>query len=840
MKIRFYIFIFFLLSLSIRAQFPGAGNKDMMKAMSDIKGRVYGKIIDATTKKPVEFAAVAVLWFNKDSIIGGSIAKANGEFNIEGLPPVGGFRFRATQIGYKKVETKFYLQMPTKLEVDLGDLKMELDETLLKEVDVVAEKKVIDMSIDRRAYNVDKDISVRGGSAVDVMKNVPGVTVDADGNAQLRNQSPTIYIDGRPTTMTLPQIPADQIDRVEVITNPSVKFDASATGGILNIVMKKNLKPGYNGMLMAYAGTGDRYGGMGNFNLKEGKWNYSVMYTYNQAINLTKGYTYRQQFDSAGQTTGFFNQNNQTNFRSIFNFAKLGIDYMINNRNTLTLSSMLMGGDFKTIDDQNFEVLDANKNKVFYGDRENLQHGGFQNYNGQILHKKTWPKSGKELTTDVSFNKTYAANNYLFTTHNHLDPDTFYLPNQYQKNQGGSGADQYNFQMDYVDPLTETSKLEWGFKSTGKRSEAKNTTQTAVATEDVYTRDSVMSNDYKIDDMVNAAYINYNGRLSKTVYYQSGLRFEGSYYKGTIADKKQTFSYNYPSSTNDLMNSIFPGIYLSKKLNGGDEWQLNFSRKIQRPNFFQLMPIVMFADKQNYRIGNPQLKPEFRNISELNYNNIFKNGNYLGSAYFRYEEQPITDIAYPQLNNPNVLVNTTVNGDNSIKYGMEHTIKYTFFKNLDVMVNANVFYIYLKGLIVPTEPVVTATGYAFNIKSTISYKFPKSLTLQVNGGYESPKVLLLGASNQIYGFDVSLNKMIGIKWIFNLTLSDVMNTRAMGAHYQTPYYTQDLSRRRESRFVKLSISYIFGKMDASIFKKAKQMRNMDNNQGNQDGLDFGK
>ena len=834
------IFLFASLPFIGNAQFPGGNNKDMAKAMSNIKGRVYGKLIDAKTKKPIEFASVVVLWHNKDSLLGGSLTKENGEFNIENLPAMGGFRFRATQIGYKKTETKFFLQMPAKLEVDLGDLKMELDEKLLGEVEVVAEKKQVEMSIDRRTYNVDKDISVRGGSAVDVMKNVPGVTVDADGNAQLRNQSPTIFVDGRPTNLTLQQIPADQIDRIEVITNPSVKFDASATGGILNIVMKKNLKPGYNGMFMGYVGTGDRYGGMANFNLKEGRWNYSLMYNYNQSINKTKGFTDRQQFDSSGHTTGFFNQNNDANFRMIFNFGRLGVDYMINNRNTLTFSGMLMSGDFKTIDEQRYEVLDANSTRQLYGNRTNLQRGGFQNYNGQIMHKKTWPKAGKEITTDFSLNHTNSGNNYHFTTYNYLETSTLTLPINYQKNRGENYADQYNFQIDYVDPINEYSKLELGIKSNAKRSVNSNTTSSAIDNEDFYTKDSVMSNDYQIDDMVNAAYANLNGKISGNLYYQAGLRFEGSYYFGKIKDKNQTFSYNYPSSGNDLLNSIFPGIYFSKKMDKGNEWQLNFSRKIQRPNFFQLMPVVMFADRQNYRIGNPQLKPEFRNISELNYNKVFGKGSYLGSGYFRYEEQPITDVAYPSLTDPNVLVNTTVNGDNSIKYGMEHTFKYTMFKNLDLMFNANVFYIYLKGKVVPTEPEVTTEGYAFNAKSTISYKFPQSITLQVNGGYESPKVLLLGASNQIYGFDISLNKMFGFKWILNATVSDVMNTRAMGAHYQTPYYIQDLSRRRESRFFKFTVTYIFGKMDASIFKKAKQMKNMDNNQGNSDGLDFGK
>lgn len=837
------LFLFTLLfSLLAKPQGPPAGgNKDMMKALKDIKGRVYGKIIDAKTKKPVEFASVTVLWYNKDSLLGGTLTKENGEFNIENLPSMGGFRLRVTQIGYKTYETKFYVQLPSKLEQDLGDIQFQVDEKLLNEVEVTAEKNTVVMSIDKRTYNVDKDLSIKGGTAADVMKNVPGVTMDADGNAQLRNQSPTIFVDGRPTNLTLVQIPADQIDRVEIITNPSVKYDANSTGGILNIIMKKNLKPGYNGMVMANAGTGDRYGGMVNLNVKEGKWNVSSMYSYNQAINNTLGYTYRTQLDTAsGNASGYFNQNNKTRMMNAFNFGRLGIDYSINNRNTISLNGMIVAGQFKTNDQQTYEILDKNSVQRLYGDRLNEQHAAFQNYNAQMVYKKTYPKAGKELTADGSYNYTNSNNGYLFTTTTHANPDTLSIPNTYQKNVGKSNAAQYVFQLDYVNPISETKKFEAGVKAFYKRSVSQNNTSDASVNQDNYTHDSIMSNHYVIDDMVNAAYVNYSAKTFWDISYQAGLRFEQSYYKGTITDKKQSFSYNYPGTSDDLLKSLFPGIYFSKKLKKSQELQLNFSRKINRPNFFQLMPFVMFADKQNYRIGNPQLKPEFKNIAEINYNKTFSKGSYLGSGYFRYEEQPITDVAYPSQSDPTVLVNTTINGKNSVRYGMEHTIKFTFFKNLDVTLNANIFYTYINGTIIQGQPDVKAEGYAYNTKATFSYKFPKQLTLQVNGNYESPKVLLLGYSNPIYSMDVSVNKMIGTKWIINATLSDAFNTRRMGAHYQTPYYTQDLSRRREARFVKLSITHLFGKMDASIFKRSKQMKGMDQNQGNQDGLDFGK
>lgn len=837
MKIAYLIvFLLSFSTLSI-AQMPGGmGN---MKNMKDPKlGRVYGKVLDASTGKPVEYASVQVLWFNKDSLLGGALVQENGDFAVEGLPSFGQVRVRIKFIGYKDYLQKVFIVPPDKVDQDLGNIRLAVDDKLLKEVDVVAEKSAVVLSIDKRTYNVEKDLSVKGGTAIDVMKNIPGLTVDADGNVQLRNQSPIIYVDGRPTTLTLQQIPADQIERVEIITNPSVKFDANTTGGVLNVIMKKNGLPGYNGMVMAYVGTGDRYGGMANLNLKDGKWNVSMMYSYNQAMNTTKGYTRRTQLDS-GATTAIFDQNNTTRMLTLFNFGRLGIDYSINNRNTISLNGMIVGGKFNTNDEQTY-TLDYYDPTVFKLDgwRKNEQRAGFQNYNAQILYRKTYPTVGKELTMDANYNYTDGANGYLFTTTTHLDNPATDLPVQYQKNDGYTNANQGVFQLDFVNPLSETRKFEAGMKSYYKNSLSSNSTFAATGSTDSYTRDSIMSNRYSIDDMINAAYVNYSAKSFWDIGYQAGLRFEQSYYAGNIVDKNQKFSYNYPSSSSDILKSLFPALYFSKKLKKSQEVQLNFSRKINRPNFFQLMPFVMFADKQNYRIGNPQLKPEFKNIAEANYNKIFSKGSYLASGYFRYEEQPITDVAYPSEGDPNVLVNTSINGDNSIRYGIENTFKYTFFKNLDWTINVNAYYIYIKGLIVPTEPVVKAEGYAYNAKTTLSYKFPKQFTLQVNGNYESPKILLLGVAKEIYSMDISLNKMIGTKWVFNATLSDVFNTRRMGTHYETPYYIQDLSRRRESRYFRFTVTYIFGKMDASIFKRAKQMKGMGGQEGNQDGLDF--
>lgn len=794
--------------------------------------RMYGKVLDAKTKEPVEFAAVALLWYDKDSAIAGMLVKGNGDFSLDNLP-LGGFRLKISFIGYKTLEQKIFIS-PQKMEQDLGNIVLEQDEALLNEVTVSGEKGAVTMAIDRRIYNVDKDISTRGGTALDVMKNVPSVTVDADGNASLRNSATQIYVDGRPTTLTLAQIPADQIDRVEIITNPSVKFDASTMGGILNIVMKKNTKPGYNGIVMGGIGTSNRYNGMANLNIKEKAFNFFMMYTYNNQENITKGYTHRSNIYNASPY-GYFNQDNNTDSKNTFQFGRVGFDYSINNRNTITLSENIVRGQFGTIDKQEYTNSDGNKNLLLYGDRTNDQQSWFINYTTQALYKRTYPKQGKELTADLNQNHSISEFNNDFSTNSYLNGGIVapFSPTK-QKNIGGSGSDMYTFQLDYVNPLNENSKFETGIRSYYKNTSNLSTTSNYNYSDQAYQKDSILSNNYLINEMVNAAYVNYSSKLLG-INYQSGLRFEQSYYKGDITDKKQSFSYSYPTSANNVLKSIFPALYFSKKFVHNQEVQLNFSRKINRPNFFQLMPFIMFADKQNYRIGNPQLTPEFTNIAEANYNIIYGKINFLSSVYYKYTESPITNVSYPSAADSLVLVNTFVNGKSSFTNGWDNTIKLTLFKNLDVVVNANVFYTNITSGTIGNN--ASNSGYSWFGKANLSYKFPKDFTLQLNGSYEAPKIIPQGTTLKMYFADVTLNKMINKKWILNLTLSDMFNTKRMGSHYDTPYYMQDLSRRREARFVRLNVTYMFGKLDSSIFKRKGQKRDGQNT-GNQDGLDF--
>ncbi len=812
----------------VYAQMPGGGRPQGGAKMPAI-GRLYGKAIDAKTKKPVDYASVTLLAMQKDSVISGVLAQSNGDFNMEKLP-FGKYRLRIQFIGYKPFTLPVTIT-PNTVEQDLGDLKVEPDTKQLNDVVVAGEKAPVVMSIDRRTYNVDKDISARGGTAIDVMKNIPGLTVDADGNVALRNNSPTIFIDGRPTTLTLEQLPADQIERVEVITNPSAKYDASASGGIVNVVMKTNNKPGYNGMIGANVGTNNRYGVNANINIKEKPFNFSASYNLNTRDNPSKGYTNRTNLTNE-LPTSYYAQNNKNLSSNLMQHARFGLDYSVNNRNTLTLSQSIMRGNFDQEDEQTFTQKNANDSVLSWGNRNTSQETQFRNYTTQLLWKRTYPKQGKEWTTDISYNNGQQNSEALFTTTNY-DGSGAVLPNnpQLQKNIGSGRNQMGNFQFDFTNPLTDSSKLEWGVKSNYSISRTGLNVSAFDYPTNAYIPDTFLTSDYKITSFINAAYVNYSGYVGG-IGYQAGVRFEQTNFTGELVNKGLSFDYIYPDGTENLAKALFPSLYLSKKFNERNEVQLNFSRKIERPGRMQIMPFIMFSDKLNYQIGNPALAPEFINLAEANYNSIWDNVSWLTSLYVRYNQDPITQYVYRSTTDSNVLITTFINGDANASYGWENTVKFSFFKRkMDLTLSGNTYHVNINAN--TASGTLENSGWSWNAKAMLSYKLPAAFTAQLNGSYEAPKIITQGTTIPVYSMDFSLNKDVNKKLSFNFTINDIFNTRRFGSNFETDYFTQDLSRRRDVRFFRVGFTYRFGEWDSSLFRKRKT-----NNREGQGGMDM--
>ncbi len=806
-----------LLPIITLAQQPNAKFK-----MPDI-GRLYGTIINSETKKPMAYASVALYNVGKDSAIAGVLSKGNGDFSLDNLP-FGKFTLRVTMIGYIKTQQDVALNMQN-VEQDLGNIAIAPDATQMQEIVIEGKKTAVQMGIDRKIFNVDKNQISQGGTAADVLKNVPSVTIDADGTAKLRNAATQIYIDGRPATLTIDQIPADQIERVEIITNPSAKFDASTSGGIINLVMKKNTKPGYNGIVTVGGGTGDRYNVLTSINLKEKKFNIGFMYSLNHSKNYNaKGYTNRTNMQGDS-----YKQDNNTTFENRFQMGRLAFDYYLNNRNTVTLAHTSVNGKFDIIDKQNFKNRDKNDIINSYGNRTNETHNYFFNHTEQVTWKRTYPQKGKELTADVSYNWLRSATDVTFTTNNYLANGTVFGNPILQYNKGENKADQAVAQLDYIKPLKkENTKIE-----TGVRTYYKYTSTLLNSTYLDYTTNSekanpYLSSNYSFTEMINAAYFNYQSKWRK-VGYQAGLRFEQSSFVGDPRNDSLTkFSYNYPGTGKNIWKSLFPAVYFSRKYAKDQEVQLNYSRKVNRPGFMQMMPFIMFADNKNYTIGNPRLAPEFINLAELNYQKIWKKGNILSSLYFKGIEQPLTKYSYRLPDDTSILVSTTINGKSQQVYGVDNTFKYTFFKKLEFTSNVNLFYTVINSDFSNTS--MSNKGFNWTSKANLLYKFPKDLSLQVAGNYESPKTIPQGTANAVYFVDASLAKEIKKFININLTLSDMFNTKRFGSLLDVPgEFYQTSSRRRETRYIKLTITIRFGKMDASIFKRKPPQQSGNNN-----------
>lgn len=788
-------------------------------------GKVFGKVIDASTNKPAEFATVSIHAERGDSLLGGTIVRTNGDFMIEQLPLVP-MKVTISFIGYKPQVVSVALTR-AQLERDLGNIVLQPDAEILKEFEITGEKRTSVMQVDRRVYNVDKDLTTQGASAVEVMKNIPGLSVDVDGNVQMRGSNPQVLIDGRPTSMTLDMIPAEDIERVELITNPSAAFDANTMGGILNVVLKKSTKPGYSGQLQAGAGTNDRYQFGGNLNVKDGRWAFNLSYNFNKSSNTTNGLT-RRTDRRFGETTGYFDQDTDSRSSRMMNGGRFGVDWQVSNRSTISVSQSIRTSANDGTDTQTFSTLGASRELLARGQQINGSEGEHFGLTSQLLFKHRSPKEGKEWTMDLTYNNSRRDSRASQDLYSYLpDGSSASGSPRLQNNNGRSRNGSLTFQADFINPISEKAKLEYGVKSNMAPDNTSLDVLVTSPTIGTQVRDTSLSNDYAIRDIINAAYINWSQKLSAHWSMMAGFRFEQTWFEARLKDKDRTFRYIYPDGTDNLGRALFPSLYLVRRWDGSDrEVQVNFSRKIERPRHWQIVPFIMFSDARNVRIGNPGIAPAMSNLAEVNHLLPFMKGKatWLTSVFGRYTTDVITGYATPLPSDTTILLNTFINGDYSSSGGWENVIKVDPAKGVQITLSGTVQYTNVA--LSSAQGGTRNAGTNWDSKLVVNYRFGRASdwTVQVNGEYDSPRIQAQGRTLSQYGVDASMSHDFTRKLTGVLSVNDVFFSRRWGNTVDTPLLLQESYRRREMRFVRFTLTWKFGEQNASLFRRRGQQQ----------------
>lgn len=782
-------------------------------------GQAYGKLLDEQ-RKPVPFASVSIL--RADSVVGGALVQENGFFEVPNLP-FGALKLKVAAMGYAAFEKEFTLS-PSHPVLDLGNIRISADAVVLEAAEVTKERATQVLQVDRRVYNVEKDISVVGGDATDVMKNIPGLSVDAEGNVEMRGRAPRIYVDGRPTMMTLDQIPAADIERVEVITNPSAAFDADATGGIVNVVLKKTVRPGFSGQVMAGIGTDGRYNGNASLMVRQGRSTFNAGLGF--GLGKPPGWGYSDRTDLAdGQPVGYFSQNSVRSNSHFRRNARLGWDYKLSMRNTISVSQSVFAGNRDGSEEQDFTNLNGAHALISSGRQLNVSEGRFRGLTSRVGFHRTTTKPGKEWTTDLTFNTSDRRSPATTEQFNFGDIGNLPGHSMQRRNSRGQGQE-WTWQADVTDAYAEGRKLEWGLKANYERQESSMAVTNENDTLPVAVFDSLLSNGYLIRTFINAAYINWGTTLTEHWSMQSGLRVEQNAMFAERTDKDLSFDYNYPSGLGDLGRILFPSIYLSRKWDAEEgklqrELQVNVSRKVNRPSHWQMMPFIMPVDARSYRQGNPLLLPEMSTVLEVNHLLPFGGkGNWLSSLYARFTTDVITSYTVPMDGDPDILLTSYLNGDQNYGYGWENTVKLTLWNGLEATLNANLQWVEIG--MTTAGRAFSNTGVNYNGKANLSQKLPKGWTVQVNGDYDGPRVIPQGHTLERYSMDVTVRKDLGKHFFLTASAQNIFDSRGWGSYYDMPTFRQESFSTWGNRAFNLTATWRFGKADAQFFRRNRQ------------------
>ncbi len=763
---------------------------------------ITGKVIEKASNQPLEYATV-VFENTKTKQLSGGITDENGGFKFE--LTAGSYNARAEFISFKNVNLGL---KEFSADTNLGLIYMEADAAMLDDVVVIAERSTVEIKLDKRVYNVGKDMLVKGGTISDVLDNVPSVTVDAEGNVALRgNENVKILIDGKPSGLAginiadaLKLLPAESVEKVEVITNPSARYDAEGGGGIINIVLRKGKANGVNGSVMVNAGDPETYGASVNLNKKSDDYNLFSNFGYNNRTSPGNTQVDAEYFNADGTTNRFINERRKNNRNSEGYNANFGIDLNVTKSLTWTNALTFRESDGKNPDNVLFYNFDALNNPTFVRNRVNDQKSDDFSMEYSTNFTQKFKEDDHKLTVDMAFsqnreNQTATIYDQILGNPSSLDMQGTTNKTKQQRNL---------FQVDYVLPIGEKGRFEAGYRGNF----SSNLTDFEV------TPVSNFSNKLEYVEGVNAFYTQYGSKFDKFSYFV-GARYEDSKIEvnSITLDKYNTKKYN----------NLFPSATLNYEFSETSSTSLSYSKRINRPRGFFLNPVSSLSSNINIFQGNPDLDPSLTNAFDLGYLKRWTKLTFNTSAYIN-----ITDDSFQFIRKESglfvdgvpVILSTPINLSKELRAGFEFNLNYTPYKWWRLNGNFNfyrnetqgdyVYENYLGDVITQNFDNVAVSWFA-RISSKVS--LPYKIDWQTNGSYSAPQTTaqgkILGSASMNLAFSKDILKDKGT---IAVNVSDVFNSRKriMDTQIENVFSSHSEMQWR-SRQIMMSFTYRFNK-----------------------------
>jgi outer membrane receptor protein involved in Fe transport len=761
-------------------------------------GVIKGKVIEAAGNVAVEYATVTLYTAKDSAMIDGVITNSEGNFEFKKLD-AGEYNIIVRFMGFRKVFIAGITVSAQKPVTDLGTVSLKAEATDLNEVEIVGQAPLVEYKIDRKVVNVEQQLQAQGGTAVDVLERVPSIKTDLDGNVALRGSTSfTVLIDGKPSILTgsdaLNQIPASTIDKIEIITNPSAKYDPDGTAGIINIITKKNSLKGLSGIVNLSAGTSPDYTGSILLNYRTKKTSLSLGVDFGNREMPGYRKSYRESFlaDSVSflQT---YNENNMT--RKSFSL-KAGMDYSLGAKNTITgeasyrLFNMSRGG---TTQNENWSSTDINRLYYLTDDIDKSDHPSLQ-FTMRDVQKLN--KEGNELTAQLTYNQgddTGEQKTQQYMT-DPLWQDVGEMLLDYKKNTKEAEKEwRGDLDLDYI--LADKSKLEAGFQLRLDQNDEDYFYYDYDSASGNWIEDSLQSNRYEFYNNIYALYATYSKEFKK-LGLKAGLR--GEYTDRNLHQITQVADYPYEKF------DLYPSLYLTYYLPYNQQMQLSYSKRVERPRGQMLNPYVFFSDAFNSFSGNPKLEPEFSHNLELNYQKYFGYSFLTLETYYRLTNNKMTRVQ--KLNDQGVMQMTmeNINNDRSLGIEMSGNIQVNSWFTINPV--ASVYDYRLNQETDSTDNSRGSTNWNASVEFAANMK--SNTRLRLNANYDSPTVTVDGTREGVFYAGFSARQDLFKKNLsITLNIRDVLNSRKMKSTSEAYNYYTTSENWRKAPIFSLTLSY---------------------------------